>query len=111
MKVEKLAAAGSVVSGLLASACCLGPFVLALLGVSGASATQAFEPLRPYLLVVTYGLLGTAVHFAWHRPACAPGQACALPRHSRRAKAVVGLAALLVVAATTFPWYAAHLPF
>lgn len=54
MRASTATMAGSVISGVLASACCIGPVVFALLGISGAAAVQRFEPLRPYLLGATY---------------------------------------------------------
>src|SRR5207245_939372 len=73
-----MATAGSVVSGILASACCIGPLVLGLMGISGAAFARRFEPFRPYLLVVTYALLGGAFYLTYRPPAaCGPGEACA----------------------------------
>jgi mercuric ion transport protein len=111
MRAENAAALGSVMSALLASACCIGPLVFAVLGISGAAAAQRFEPLRPYLLVLTYGLLGGAFYSAYgRRPACAPTDACAMPRASRFARAMLWVAAVVAVLATAFPWYAEYLP-
>lgn len=112
MRVDRMATAGSVVSGILASACCIGPLVLGLLGISGAAFAQRFEPFRPYLLVVTYALLGGAFYFSY-RPqhaACGPGAACEMPRVNRFGKAMLWIAATVVVLATAFPWYAQYLP-
>jgi mercuric ion transport protein len=112
MRVERAAAAGSVIGGVLASACCIGPLVLALLGISGAAFARAFEPFRPYLLVATYGLLGSAFYLTYRSGsrACGPGSACEMPRANRLGKAMLWVAAVLVVLATTFPWYAQYLP-
>lgn len=112
MRAGKVAAAGSVVSGTLASACCIGPLVFALLGISGAAFAQHLAPLRPYLLVITYALLGGAFYFTYRPQSaeCRPGSACELPRTNRVGKAMLWLAALVVVLATAFPWYAAYLP-
>ncbi len=112
MSVEKFAAAGSVVSGILASACCTVPLVFAFLGISGAALAQHFEPLRPYLLVLTYALLGGAFHLAYKaQPAtCGPRGACEMPRTNRFGKVMLWIAAVLVLLATTFPWYASYLP-
>jgi mercuric ion transport protein len=65
MKAQSATAFGSVVSGVLASVCCIGPLVFALLGISGAALARRFEPFRPYLLVLTYGLLGAAFYLAY----------------------------------------------
>ena len=107
-----MAAAGSVVSGLLASACCIGPLVFALLGISGAAFAQRFEPFRPYLLVVTYALLGGAFYFTYRaEPGYGPDAACDMPRTNRFGKAMLWIATLIVVLATAFPFYAEYLPF
>ena len=112
MRADRMAATGSVVSGILASACCIGPLVFALLGISGAAFAQGFEPLRPYLLVVTYALLGGAFYFTYRpqQAACGPGGACEMPRTNRVGKGMLWIAAIIVVLATTFPWYAEYLP-
>ncbi|WP_072658628.1 mercuric transporter MerT family protein [Mariprofundus micogutta] len=52
---------GAMMAGFLASACCLGPLVLLLLGFGSASAFIALEPYRPLFAVITFGLLGWAV--------------------------------------------------
>jgi len=53
---------GAVIAGFLASACCLGPLIILLLGVGSASVFIALEPYRPFFAVITFGLLGWA---AW----------------------------------------------
>ena len=111
MRVERMATAGSVVSGILASACCLGPLVLGLMGLSGAAFAQRFEPFRPYLLIVTYALLGGAFYLTYRPPsACGPGEICAIPRANRVGTIMLWIAAIVVVFATAFPWYAQYLP-
>lgn len=111
MRAERAAAAGSIVSGIAASACCLGPLVLSILGMSGAAAAHTLAPWRPYLLVITYGLLGLAFYLTY-RPAteaCAPGGACAVSTSSRLGRATLWIAALIVVLSTAFPWYSRYL--
>ncbi len=111
MKAQGVTLAGSVIGGILASLCCIGPLVFALLGISGAAFAQRFEPLRPYLLVATYALLGGAFYSAY-RPAkaeCAPGEACEMPRASRVGKVMLWIAAVVVLLATTFPMYSVYL--
>lgn len=111
MNAQGATLAGSIASGILASACCLGPLVLSLLGISGAAVAQRFEPLRPYLLVLTYGLLGVAFYMAYRpaKAACAPGEACEMPRTSRLGKVMLWIATIIVVLATLFPVYSVYL--
>jgi mercuric ion transport protein len=111
MKAQSATAFGSVIGGVLASACCFGPLVFALLGISGAAFAGRFEPFRPYLLVLTYGLLGAAFYLA-HRPMkadCGPGEACEMPRANRAGRVTLWIAALIVVLTTAFPLYSAYL--
>jgi len=112
MIAERAAAAGSVVSGILASACCIGPLLFALLGVSRAAFAHKFGPLRPYLLALTYALLGGAFYFTYRPQAtsCEPDGTCEMARINRMGRAMLWIAAMIVVLATTFPWYAEYLP-
>ena len=101
-----MAGAGAAIG---ASLCCVGPLVLVTLGIGGAwvSNLSKLEPLRPFFMVATLGLLT----WAWHQlyrtaELCEPGKFCADPRVSQRQRlifwvACVGLAVLLM-----FPWYA-----
>lgn len=111
MRARGAALAGSIVGGVLASACCLGPFVFALLGISGAAGAHRFEPLRPYFLVSTYGLLGFAFYATYRpgRPECAPGAACEMPRANRAGKLMLWITTVVVVLATAFPVYSIYL--
>ncbi len=111
MGLEKAAAAGSIVGGVLASACCIGPVVFTLLGVSGAWFAHMFEPLRPLLLTLTYSLLAVAFYLTY-RPAatsCAPDAACSIPATRRLGAVMLWIAAVVVLLATAFPWYAEYL--
>ena len=111
MRATGAVLAGSVLSGALASVCCLGPLVLTLLGISGGALAHRFEPLRPYLLVCTYGLLVGAFYLTYRpqQAECAPGEPCAMPRASRLGKVMLWVGAFLVLLTTAFPWYSEYL--
>jgi mercuric ion transport protein len=111
MKPQGATLVGSVIGGILASICCIGPLVFALLGISGAAFAQRFERLRPYLLVATYALLGGAFYYTYKpaQPECGPGGACEMPRTNRLGKVMLWIAAVVVVLATTFPMYSLYL--
>src|SRR5256885_15270087 len=102
---------GALVAGLGASACCLGPLALAMVGIGGAASALALAPYRPYLLVLTAGFLGLAFYLTYRRPAsaCGPGNACEMPRANRIGKMLLWLVTLVVVLAATFPYYARYL--
>ena len=95
-----LAAAGA--AALLASACCLGPLALVLLGVSGAWIGQlaGFEPYQPFFLAAAAAALVFAGRKIWREPACSDDRPCAVPAAQRAQKAffvaVAGLMALVL---------------
>jgi len=101
------AALGGVAAALIASACCIGPVVLSLIGAGalGASAV-VLEPYRPWFIGATAVLIGSAFYSAY-RPVppelCADG-ACA-PRSRRTARFLVWLAAIIAVVMLAFPYY------
>ncbi len=64
MNKTALTGVGSVLSALLASLCCIGPVVFALIGAGSLGFAAAFEPYRPYLLALTVLFLGTAFHLS-----------------------------------------------
>jgi len=100
-----LAAGG--VAAILASACCLGPLLLVMLGVSGAwiGNLTVLEPYRPVFL----GIALVAMFFAWRRiyqPTgdCQPGEACAVPRMRTAYRVLFWFVAALVLLAIAFPY-------
>lgn len=100
-----LAAGG--IAAFLASACCLGPLALVLLGFSGAwiGTLVALEPYRPIFI----GVALVALFFAWRRifrPAqeCQTGDLCATPRVRMFYKAVFWVVSALVLLALAFPY-------
>jgi hypothetical protein len=102
-----LFAAGSVFAAIIASFCCILPIVFALTGFSILGASALFDAWRPYLLGLTFGLLGVGFYFAY-RPRnarCAPGSACAMPVSNRSGRLMLWLATLAVILVAAFPYY------
>jgi len=93
-------------SALFASACCLGPLVLIMLGVSGAwiSTLTLLEPYQPLFIGSSIVALFFAARRIW-RPvaACEPGQVCQRPEVNLAYKTLFALVVLLLVTAMTFP--------
>lgn len=106
------ASAGSVVSAFLASVCCVGPLVFALLGLGGAGLLVKFEPYRPYFMAVTFALLGAGFYFTYRRPRLAPTTAntdgaacdCPAPRTNRAGRIMLWVATASVVGFLGFPY-------
>ena len=102
-----LFAAGSVFAAIVASFCCILPIVFALTGFSILGASALFDAWRPYLLGLTFGLLGTGFYFAYRpkRQQCAPGSACAIPATNRSGRLMLWIATFAVVLFAAFPYY------
>ncbi len=100
--------AAALLTALGASACCLGPFVLATLGLGGAwmSAVTALAPYRPVFIGLTAALLGLAGWRLYRVPAvCGTQGACAVSPARRRARRVFWGVALVAVMLVAFPYY------
>lgn len=93
-------------AALFASACCLGPLVLIMVGISGAwiSHLTALEPYQPLFIGASLVALFFAARKIW-RPvaACEPGQVCAIPGVNRVYKLLFGIVVLLLVVAMGLP--------
>jgi mercuric ion transport protein len=102
---------GGFVAGVLASACCVGPLVLVLAGVSGAWISNLI-PLEPYRWIFV-GIAFVFMALAWRRiyraPAaaeCEPDAACALPQTNRLYRVMFWVVSALVLLAFAFPYFA-----
>ncbi len=104
------ASAGAILSAFLASACCIGPVVFALLGLGGAGLLVEFEPYRPYFMALTFALLGAGFYFAYRKPkgAAAEGDACGCPapRTNRVGRILLWVTTVVVVGFLAFPYFA-----
>ena len=103
-------AAGALIGAGLASACCVVPLLLVMLGISGAwiANLTALEPYKPYVAGVTLALLGYGF---WHvyfrnKPDCADGSYCAQPKSSIVTKSALWGGTILVALALTMRWWA-----
>lgn len=112
-KLPIAASLGSIVSAFIASACCVGPLVFALLGLGGAGLLVKFEPYRPYFIAITVALLGTGFYLTYRKPKVAIAQgegaacACPAPRTNRAGRVMLWVATVLVAVFLAFPYIAA----
>jgi mercuric ion transport protein len=105
-------AAGGVLAALGAASCCVLPFALFALGVSGAwiGNLTALEPYQPIFAGLGATLIGYGFYLVYRKPqrssACADGAYCVQPRSARIAKAGLWLAVVLFAVAVGFPRFA-----
>jgi len=104
MEQTKLTTVGSVVAAIVASLCCIGPVVVALIGVGSIGAFSMFEAYRPYLIGVTVLLLGLAFYLTYRKREviCEDGT-CTIESATKWNKMAVWLASILATLAIAFP--------
>lgn len=105
-KAQKTTLAGSLFTAILASICCIGPLVFAVLGISGAGFILKFEAYRPLFISLASVLLGAAFYFTYKKKSadeCADGSYCANPKSDRINKIILWVATGLVFIAIFFP--------
>jgi mercuric ion transport protein len=107
---QRLMAAGGLLGALAASSCCILPFVLFGLGVSGAwiGNLTRLAPYQPYFIAATIGFLGYGYWLVYQssKRACASTEACARPLPNRLVKIGLMVATLLVAVALGFDFLA-----
>lgn len=102
-----LASVGGILAALAAASCCVVPFALFMLGVSGAwiGNLTALEWYQPIFAVIAFGFLGYGFYLVYRKPkvACAEDSYCAKPSSGRMAKIGLWTATVLVAIALGFP--------
>jgi mercuric ion transport protein len=103
-----LLSVGGILAALGAASCCVVPFALFMVGVSGAwiGHLTALEPYQPAFAAIAVGFVGYGAYLVYRKPeaACAEGSYCARPGSGRLARIGLWSAAALLVAAVGFPY-------
>ncbi len=108
----KFLSAGSVGAAIAASVCCVGPLLLALLGLGSGALLLKFAPYRPYFLAASVLLLGAAFYLTYRRSAgqeCEPGRVCARPGSRKVQKRLLWVVTVIVLLSAAFPYFAESL--
>ena len=102
-------AGGGMLGAFLASACCVVPFALVSLGISGAwiGNLTALSPYKPIFATVALGFIAAGFWQVYRRkPAnCAPGTYCARPSAARITRTVLWAGLVLTLASLTITWW------
>ncbi|MBU6474252.1 MAG: mercury transporter MerT [Alphaproteobacteria bacterium] len=102
-----LVSIGGILAALGTASCCVIPFVLFTLGISGAwiGNLTALEPYQPTFAAITFGFLGYGFYLVYRKPklVCAEDSYCAKPSSGRIAKIGLWTATALVVIGLGFP--------
>src|SRR6266478_9561123 len=105
-RLSGLKVAWAVASGLLASVCCIGPLLLAALGIGGAGLLARFEIYRPAFTAATFALLGVGFWLAYRRPKVTEGDACGCeyPKANRLGRVLLWMAAAVAIVFWAAPY-------
>ena len=108
--------AGAIVAAIVASACCLGPAILAIVGLSGAGLAATLAPYRPLFLGITAALLGLGFYLSYRKPratataagattadACCDTAGCEMPRAARTGRKMLWISTVLVAVFAAYP--------
>ncbi len=108
---ERSALAGSLIAGLLASICCIGPLALGTVGLGSLGFAAALAPLRPWFLGLTAVLIAFGFYLAYRpqRTECAPGEACPTPVSRRGQRVALWCVTFLAVVLATYPSWGTRL--
>ena len=97
------------VGAILASSCCILPFVFLMLGVSGSwiGNLTVMEPYKDYFALIALGFLGVGFWQVYFKPKkqCDEGY-CATPKSERVIKSVLWISTVLVLLALTVDFWA-----
>lgn len=106
-RTRGILAAGSILAAIGAASCCVVPFALFMLGVSGAwiGNLTALEPYQPIFATLAAAAIGSGFYLVYRKPkvACEPDSYCANPRSTLVTKTGLWSAAVLVTVALAFP--------
>lgn len=99
----------AVLAAIGASLCCVLPVVVVFAGFGSAALGAVFEPYRPYMIAITFALIGFGFYRAYRPQAteCEPGQSCAVPENRRRQRILLWIVASLALVLITFPTWIA----
>ncbi len=102
---RKIPIFGAIISAIVASICCIGPVILAVLSVGGAGLFSKFGSFRPYFIGITIFLLGWAFYLTYRKREviCEDGT-CKIKGASRWNKIALWGATLLVALLLAFPY-------
>jgi copper chaperone CopZ len=104
-RAQALSLGGAVLAALAASSCCIGPLIVAALGLGGAGAFAVLAVYRPYILGATALLLTIGFYLSYRKPRVAAPDVCGCekPKASRAGRVGLWMAAALTATLAAAP--------
>lgn len=107
-QLSSVGISGAVVSSILATVCCVFPFVMIVLGLGGAwlANLRIFEPFRPIFIISSFFFLGLSFYDLYIKPGrqCKLGSLCEIPETKRMAKILLWITVFFVSALIITPY-------
>ena len=104
MKGKSIATfAGTIASAILASFCCIGPLILAGLGIGSIKVFSSLERYRPLFIIITFVFLGTAFYFTFRKKKNV--DTCCVNKWSRIRKIALLVIAIVAICLLLFPYF------
>ena len=103
---------GGVFTGIGASACCLGPFLLLSMGIGGAwiGHLTALEPFRPIFIALTFAFLALTFRKLYLVPQnCATGDTCVANETLKKQRTLFWILLPIVFLIVASPWILPYL--
>lgn len=90
---------GGILAAMTSSICCVGPLILGILGVGGASSLLFLEDYRNIILVVVVILItiGWIMNYRLEQKECVEGAMCADPKKKRLRRASLGIGTFIAI--------------
>lgn len=103
MKSKSVATlAGTIAAAILASSCCIGPLILAGLGIGSIGAFSSLEKYRLLFMIITFAFIGMAFYFTYRKKRGA--DACCETKTNRIKRAILWVIAAVAVGLLLFPY-------
>jgi mercuric ion transport protein len=99
----------SVLAGIGASLCCVGPLVLLSVGIGGAwiANLTALEPVRPVFMGLALLFIGWSFRKLYLTPqTCEPDKLCADADLIRKQRLIFWVVTIPLLGLLAFPWFA-----
>lgn len=105
MKKQGWMTTGGLLSSIIAAICCIGPLVLAALGI-GFGAVSIFASFRPFFIVLTIIFLALAFFYTYRKRkiTCENGT-CKVVSNSRKSKIILWIVTIISLGLITFPYW------
>lgn len=105
-RAKGLSIGAALLAALAASSCCLGPVILAALGLGGAGLFAGIAAYRPYMLAVTALFLGVGFYLSYRRPKAVEGDECGcdVPKTRRMPRMFLWMATIITTLVAVSPY-------